>query len=1290
MVGADGTAWTADAKYTGGALLYTSETISNTSDVQLYRSGRYSLYGDFSYTIPVANGAYLVTLKFAELQYTRKGERVFDVLVNGSKVLPKFDIIVAATATKTAVDRVIPVRVTDGKIQIDFDGIMRKGLVNAIQVAPDLAQSVGVAVSPTSATLTANQTKQFTASVSGASNQAVTWSVSGASPAGTVSPTGLYTAPSSIPQTSVVTVKATSAADSTKSASAQVTLQSPISVTLSPGSANVTSGNGVQFTSSVSGTSDSRVTWSANGGSISSTGYFSAPVVSSPTSFSVTAKCVADASRSASAQVTVSPVSSGGTGAFMESGGAVTMEAESGLVVQRAASWILRSDLSGFAGAGFVSAEPNVNVNQGSGYVGVSPEVQFPVRFATPGTYYVWIRGYGQTDEDDSVHVGLDGNAVVTGEMISEFQLKPSAWDWSNVAMDRVRRATLVIPSAGVHTINVWMREDGFRFDKMLLTTDSNLTPTGNGPAESPRDNSPASLNVSPANLSFSASAGASNPASQNVSIINQGGGTMNWTASSNQSWLLVSPASGTGSTAVPVSINIAGLAVGTYSGAITISAPGVTGSPKTVAVSLTISQTVTQPGLQASPASMSFSAVGGDASPGTQSLTIGNSGGGTLSWSLSKSQSWITLAQTSGSGSATVAVGANTSGMAVGNYSGQVTISATGATGSPTTLNVSLAVTQGAQAPTLQISPLSLSYSAVSGGSNPATQTVNISNTGGGTLNWTLSKTQSWLSLSQISGSGPAAISVSPSITGLAVGTYNDVITVTAPGAGSSPNYVNVSLTVSAAVPITGSGNQFYVATTGRSNGDGSLSRPWDIVTALAQPSAVRPGDTIWVRGGTYGTGQVVFQSRLLGTPDKPIIVRQYPGERSIINGWLMVGCCDQNPQPSMGGYVWFWGLEFASSITDRTGNPGGPPSYGSSNIYNAIDSWAPGSRFINNIIHDTRQGISWWKEAVDGEAYGNIIYNNGFQASDRGHGHGVYTQNNNGVKKITDNIVFNQFALGLQLYGSGDVAYVRNYDVQGNVAFNNGVISSGWPEGQRADNFLVAGGIDGAKGISLKNNYFYHDPEAVQGQNSMGWQWSNMNADFVATNNYFIGGGYAVDAYAWNSMRFTGNTVYGKQYTTIMQSRGVPFSSQTWNQNSYFGAGRYQLDGIDMDFSRWKAATGFDSSSQYKSGAPTGVTTFVRPNTYERGRAHIVIFNWDLRSSVAVDLSSAVTPGTRFEIRDAQNFFANPVVTGTYAGGTVNIPMTGLTAASPNGTVPNQPPHTAPQFGTFVVLSK
>jgi hypothetical protein len=74
--------------------------------------------------------------------------------------------------------------------------------------------------------LGASQTRQFTASVSGSSNTAVSWSVSPA--VGSISSSGLYTAPASITSAQTVTVKATSAADSSKSATASVTLSPPV------------------------------------------------------------------------------------------------------------------------------------------------------------------------------------------------------------------------------------------------------------------------------------------------------------------------------------------------------------------------------------------------------------------------------------------------------------------------------------------------------------------------------------------------------------------------------------------------------------------------------------------------------------------------------------------------------------------------------------------------------------------------------------------------------------------------------------------------------------------------------------------------------------------------------------------------------------------------------------------------------------------------------------------------------------------------------------------------------
>src|SRR6185437_15621115 len=98
----------------------------------------------------------------------------------------------------------------------------------------------------------------------------------------------------------------------------------------------------------------------------------------------------------------------------------------------------------------------------------------------------------------------------------------------------------------------------------------------------------PPSLLASPSSLQFAAFAGQGNPAPQTVNVYNQGSGTLNWTASSNASWLIV-PASGTTPTALSVSVNSSQLATGTYSGTITINATGSNTGPQTVAVSLVV-----------------------------------------------------------------------------------------------------------------------------------------------------------------------------------------------------------------------------------------------------------------------------------------------------------------------------------------------------------------------------------------------------------------------------------------------------------------------------------------------------------------------------------------------------------------------------------------------------------------------------------------------------------------------------------------------------------------------------
>lgn len=96
------------------------------------------------------------------------------------------------------------------------------------------------------------------------------------------------------------------------------------------------------------------------------------------------------------------------------------------------------------------------------------------------------------------------------------------------------------------------------------------------------------SFSLSPTNMSFSGQQSTTLPGQQ-LWINNTNTGTLNWTASSNQTWLTLSQYSGTGGGYIYAYASTAGLAVGTYYGTITISAPGATLTPQTVSVTFTV-----------------------------------------------------------------------------------------------------------------------------------------------------------------------------------------------------------------------------------------------------------------------------------------------------------------------------------------------------------------------------------------------------------------------------------------------------------------------------------------------------------------------------------------------------------------------------------------------------------------------------------------------------------------------------------------------------------------------------
>ena len=180
--------------------------------------------------------------------------------------------------------------------------------------------NVSVTVAPKSATVGFNQTQQFTATVNDNSNTAVNWEVNGtpggSAAFGTIDNTGLYTAPASAPNArGTVVVEAVSQADPTKMDAATVGIG--LSVTINPPSPVVQTGTGQQFSATVSGPANGGVAWSVNGvnggnsvvGMLSTYGLYAAPgAVPSPNHVTVTATSVAEASESASAEVTITPL----------------------------------------------------------------------------------------------------------------------------------------------------------------------------------------------------------------------------------------------------------------------------------------------------------------------------------------------------------------------------------------------------------------------------------------------------------------------------------------------------------------------------------------------------------------------------------------------------------------------------------------------------------------------------------------------------------------------------------------------------------------------------------------------------------------------------------------------------------------------------------------------------------------------------------------------------------------------------------------------------------------------
>ena len=178
-----------------------------------------------------------------------------------------------------------------------------------------LMPPVAIVVSPGLASLPAGATQQFAATVTNATNTAVTWALDPAG-VGSVSATGLYTAPATLNGQQTVTVIATSQADNGQSASATIALAIPgpqpqITVSVSPLETALYGGQSQQFNANVTNATNTAVTWSispAGVGTLSTTGLYTAPAsVTTQQTLTITATSQANSAFSASASIDLDP-----------------------------------------------------------------------------------------------------------------------------------------------------------------------------------------------------------------------------------------------------------------------------------------------------------------------------------------------------------------------------------------------------------------------------------------------------------------------------------------------------------------------------------------------------------------------------------------------------------------------------------------------------------------------------------------------------------------------------------------------------------------------------------------------------------------------------------------------------------------------------------------------------------------------------------------------------------------------------------------------------------------------
>jgi len=283
--------------------------------------------------------------------------------------------------------------------------------------------------------------------------------------------------------------------------------------------------------------------------------------------------------------------------------------------------------------------------------------------------------------------------------------------------------------------------------------------------------------------------------------------------------------------------------------------------------------------------------------------------------------------------------------------------------------------------------------------------------------------------------------------------------------------------------------------------------------------------------------------------------------------------------------------------------------------------------------VIHDLA-GLGIWSTAKNMKLTECIIYYNGWQGTDRGHGHGIYNQNISGVQTLSKCIVFGNWGCGLHTYSES--INIDGITCEDCVFFNNG----------QEDEFyeaLIGSGSSDKKytNVVFRRNEIYSNADKINVGLNIGYVGGSEGS--VVQDNYVVS-------------------------RTASQLNTTINTNLNCSGNSFFGYNNWQPN---------------PELNIYGNRPTSGIRS--RLILCDSSRAHLTIYNYDMSPTVDIDCSSLLSSGDSYRLTNVQDLYID-IVTGTAgSSGIITVPMTGRTIANPEAHA--APITSFPEFGCFIL---